>query len=175
MGGVGLTLGTSLEYIRTVCNAEVTLPTQDFIGSISLPTACYKRLFGNETTSLCMPAAWREFRTSFQVLGGQQPALILLSTDGLANSFLTEEAFVKVGPDILEAIRSDGLEYVDENLESWLNEYSRLYSGDDISLGILCRMESMPAPVGSKGLETSKDSPAPVAGDLPRSHSELEP
>ncbi len=144
-------------------------------GEVSRPLPKDERLFGNETTSLCMPKAWCEIRMSFQVLGRHQPALIMLSTDGLANSFPTEEAFVKVGSDILDAIRSDGPDHVDENLESWLNEYSRRASGDDITLGILCRMDSTRAAAGSGVLKASEDYLEPAAAEQPKSASETEP
>jgi serine/threonine protein phosphatase PrpC len=69
------------------------------------------------------------------------PVLILLATDGYANSFVNEAAFLQVGTDILEMIRADGLEAVQESLETWLSEASQAGSGDDITLGILCRAD----------------------------------
>ncbi len=77
----------------------------------------------------------------FQILEDAPPALILISTDGYANSFISEEAFLKVGTDILKLIRSDGLDEVDSNLETWLAEASHAGSGDDTTLAIICRME----------------------------------
>ena len=74
------------------------------------------------------------------------PALILLATDGYANSFVNEAAFLQVGTDILEMIRTEGLETVQENLATWLAEASQDGSGDDITLGILCRTDIQPRP-----------------------------
>jgi hypothetical protein len=42
----------------------------------------------------------------FQVLVETPPALILLATDGYANSFPDEAGFLKVGSDLLGMIRS---------------------------------------------------------------------
>lgn len=108
-------------------------------GEVSRPLAGDERLFANETTSLCASNAWRDMRIRFQTLSSLPPALILLSTDGYANSFREDAGFLKVGSDLLEIIRADGLDQVKANLETWLTEASQAGSGDDVTLGILCR------------------------------------
>lgn len=107
-------------------------------GVVSKPLVKDDRLFANETTSLCTPDAWSDFRVSFQPITHEQPALILLATDGYPNSFRDEAGFLKVGTDILETIRAEGLERVKDNLEGWLSDSTRAGSGDDVTLGILC-------------------------------------
>ncbi|MBN1920126.1 MAG: protein phosphatase 2C domain-containing protein [Anaerolineae bacterium] len=115
-------------------------------GEVARPMPEDKRLFANQTTSLCIPDAWRDFRIRFQTLTGELPALILLSTDGYANSFVNEEAFIKVGSDIWDILRNEGLDVVKANLEGWLNQASTAGSGDDITLALLCRTELLPTP-----------------------------
>ena len=115
-------------------------------GVVERPLPEDARLFANQTTSLCMPEAWRDFRIRFQALPGPPPALILLSTDGYANSFINDEAFLKVGSDIWDIIRAEGLEAVRDDLEDWLNHASTAGSGDDITVGLLCRAELLPSP-----------------------------
>ncbi|HEV2860529.1 MAG TPA: PP2C family serine/threonine-protein phosphatase [Pyrinomonadaceae bacterium] len=112
-------------------------------GEVVRPLAGDERLFANETTSLCSKDAWRDFRVSFQVSSGEPPALIVLSTDGYANCFRGEADFLKVGSDFLEMMRANGVESVAESLESWLAEASRVGSGDDITLGIMCRLDAL--------------------------------
>jgi serine/threonine protein phosphatase PrpC len=107
-------------------------------GEVTSPLPKDKRLFANETTSLCSEEAWRDFRVSFHVISNAPPALILLTTDGYPNSFRDESGFLKVGSDILEMIRSGGLDVVDNHLESWLSESTHAGSGDDVTLGIIC-------------------------------------
>lgn len=107
-------------------------------GAVSKPLAKDDRLFANETTSLCSAEAWRDFRVGFQPITHDEPALILLTTDGYPNSFRSEAGFLKVGPDILKMIRADGLDRVKDNLEVWLSDSTRAGSGDDVTLGILC-------------------------------------
>ena len=115
-------------------------------GEVTRPMTRDPRLIANETTSLCMNDAWREVQIKFQALYGPHPALILLSTDGYANSFVNEGAFLKVGSDILDILRTDGLEIVEQNLSDWLNDASRAGSGDDITMGIVFPVAILTAP-----------------------------
>ena len=115
-------------------------------GEVTRPIERDARLFANATTSLCSTDAWRDIQVRFQVLVDPPPAVILLATDGYANSFVNEAAFLQVGTDVLELIQSEGLEAVQENLAPWLSEASQAGSGDDITLGILCRADIEPRP-----------------------------
>ena len=78
-------------------------------------------------------------RVKFQALAGAPPALILAATDGYANSFRNEASFQQVARDLWAMVRDERLEPVQSNLENWLNEASRQGSGDDITVGVLCR------------------------------------
>ena len=116
-------------------------------GEVRRPLPPDARLFGGQTTSLCAPHAWRDFRVHFQALSQHAlpaaPALILLATDGYANSFRDETGFLKVGSDLLEMIQAEGLEAVANGLTSWLQEASHLGSGDDITLAVACRLDAV--------------------------------
>jgi serine/threonine protein phosphatase PrpC len=122
------------------------------------------RLIGNETTSLCMDRAWREVRLHFHACHGELPALILLATDGYANSFVDAKAFLKVGSDLLEILQAEGVSFVTENLATWLEEASAEGSGDDITLGVLYRSDAL-APRGAQALseEGAPEDPLPTA------------
>jgi hypothetical protein len=115
-------------------------------GEVTRPLSRDDRFLGNETASLCSRDAWRDFRVSFQALSSAPPALILLSTDGYANSFRDEEGFSRVGVDLLEMLRSDGVARVEASLDAWLSEASHAGSGDDITLGVLCRIDALQDP-----------------------------
>ncbi|MGH2350063.1 MAG: PP2C family serine/threonine-protein phosphatase, partial [Chloroflexota bacterium] len=116
-------------------------------GEVSRPLPADERLFAGQTTSLCAPRAWRDVRVGFQTLSPAEdapekiPALILLSTDGYANSFRDEAGFLQVGSDLLAMIRGEGLDTVAGGLEMWLNEASQLGSGDDVTVAVLCRLD----------------------------------
>ncbi|HYO62499.1 MAG TPA: PP2C family serine/threonine-protein phosphatase [Pyrinomonadaceae bacterium] len=119
-----------------------------------------ERLFANETTSLCTPDAEENFRVRLRPLEEERPALILLSTDGYVNSFSDSAGFFKVGSDLLEMLRSDGFDPVSASLRGWLEEATRSGSGDDCTLGLICRMDALrsveaaPAAGGSKAEQT---------------------
>jgi hypothetical protein len=61
----------------------------------------------------------------------------LLSTDGYANSFRSDEDFLKIGQDYLEIIREQGISSLAEELPAILTEATEQGSGDDITLAIL--------------------------------------
>lgn len=131
-------------------------------GEVERPLPKDDRLFANETTSLSSQNAWPDFRLGFQTIVGTPPALILISTDGYANSFLNEEEFTKVGKDMLEILRSDGIEAVDRSLEGWLTEATETGSGDDTTLAIICRKDAL-----SRVADAPPGEPVIKAEDLP--------
>jgi hypothetical protein len=137
--------GSFILYLQLGDGDILTVSEAGEVSKAPLPTD--ERLFANETTSLCTRDAWREFRTHFQVISGALPVLILVSSDGYGNSFRDEAGFLQVGADFLEMIRADGLEAVSQGLETWLTEASQQGSGDDVTLGIICRMDAVQAPM----------------------------
>jgi serine/threonine protein phosphatase PrpC len=144
-------------------------------GGVTRPLERDTRLFANQTTSLCSTDAWRDVQVRFQALVDPPPAVILLATDGYANSFVNEAAFLQVGTDIWDLIRTEGLAAVQGDLATWLNEASQAGSGDDITLGILCRsdIESQSEPEESaepvlvvSGPQTGEIDPSTEADEL---------
>jgi hypothetical protein len=134
---------SSLVYLQLGDGDIVTVSERD---GVRRPLPADARLYANQTTSLCSPHAACEFRVAFQALdpaerGGDAPALIMVATDGYANSFRDDRGFLSAGPDLLQMIRSEGLEPVRECLPVWLDEASRLGSGDDVTVGLLIREE----------------------------------
>jgi hypothetical protein len=109
-------------------------------GDVTRPMASDPRLFANETTSLCLPEAWKAMRVECLALSSA-PAMVLLSTDGYANSFKQDADFLKVGVDLLDVARVQGLDCISANLESWLAETSSGGSGDDITLALISRLD----------------------------------
>jgi serine/threonine protein phosphatase PrpC len=109
------------------------------VGRVTRPWPRDERLLGVETTSLCTEDAARNIRLRVEPLSSASPRLVLLCTDGYANSFRSDSGFLKVGTDLLEMIGEDGLEAVERDLEGWLEEASKLGSGDDVTVGLLFR------------------------------------
>lgn len=119
-----------------------------------------KRHFANETTSLCASDPWRDFQFRLEKVSpaSSLPALILLSTDGYVDSFSSEQEFFKVGSDLFEMMRSNNLEVIKHNLSDWLSEATQRGSGDDITLGVLCRIDAFVEPTSSQFVEQENHS-----------------
>ncbi|ACL17174.1 PP2C family serine/threonine-protein phosphatase [Methanosphaerula palustris] len=86
------------------------------------------RLFGNQTTSLCLPEAANDFYTAVASVHDRIPAAVLLATDGLVNSYQSETDFHTA------ALR---LFTEDQHLSELLSWISSTGSGDDITVGML--------------------------------------
>jgi Protein phosphatase 2C len=106
-------------------------------GTTSPPIEADDRLGGNETTSLCQPDAWREFRTAEIAASAGLPVLVLLSSDGYMNSFRSREDFVQIGKDYLQILLEQGSDTLADELPKILTEATQQGSGDDITLGML--------------------------------------
>jgi serine/threonine protein phosphatase PrpC len=119
-------------------------------GEVSKPLFEDDRLIANETTSLCTDTAAQDFRIACQSFTQALPALIILTTDGYANSFVDDAGFLQVGSDLLTMLRSEGFDSVSHNVKGWLAEATQLGSGDDCTLGIICRMDTLQSAPGSQ-------------------------
>ncbi len=140
-GSTLLTVLIAQPFILYLQLGDGDILTVTTAGEVSRPLPNDERLFANETTSLCVPQAWRDMRVGFRVLTEAPPALILLATDGYANSFRTNAGFLQVGSDLLEILKTEGAAVVREQLATWLTDTSMRGSGDDITLGMVCRMD----------------------------------
>ena len=133
-------------------------------GTTTRPLPPDDRLIANQTTSLCQQEAWRDFRSSW-VTDGALPSLVLLSTDGYANSFRSDEDFLKIGQDYLEIIRQQGIASLAEELPAILTEATQQGSGDDITLAILQDDLAPAASAGSQGTAAPDDCCLEVGDD----------
>lgn len=114
-------------------------------GQTFRPIADDPRLIANETTSLCTRNAWQEIQVRLVPFSDpieQIPTLILVSSDGYSNSYPSEAEFSKIGGDYLDLIRRDGFEQIAERLPQFLAETTEGGSGDDITLGLIRRLET---------------------------------
>jgi hypothetical protein len=134
-----LVVGVSRSFVLILQLGDGVILFVDPEGEPSEPLPADPRLFGDETTSLYLPNAENDFRTFCGPLENP-PELILISTDGYPKSCLDIKGFKQVGTDLLDTIRMEGLEAVRTSLKSWLEEVTREGSGDDITLGVLCRL-----------------------------------
>jgi len=108
-------------------------------GKSSMPMGKDTTMIANETYSLCMKSAEDYF--NIKVFKDSDPMLrlILVSSDGYANSFRSEEGFLKVGTDILNIIDDEDFQVIEDELEEWLTGTMISGSGDDITAGVFFR------------------------------------
>ena len=116
-------------------------------GSVSRPLRRDHQFYGNVTPSLCTNNAFAEFQVRVEPMrAATAPALIMLATDGYANCFGNDEGFFQVGADFLTYLREHGPALVGEHLGEWLHESSRDGSGDDITVGLAMRLNTLRSP-----------------------------
>ena len=112
--------------------------TVDMWGKITRPIVKDENLIANETYSLCMKDPWRYINNHFVTYTQEcKRPMILVSTDGYANSFDNEEKFVKIGKDYLDMIRQQTFDEVASQLKYFLEQTSQGGSGDDITFGLI--------------------------------------
>ncbi len=132
-------------YIVYVQLGDGDILQVDSKGNTTRPLEQDPRLIANETTSLCMDQAWNEFRLHVELYQAgtskELPNLILTATDGYCNSYSTDAAFFKIGDDYRQMFKSNLIEDIDQQLIGFLRETSEKGSGDDITLGLIKRLE----------------------------------
>ena len=136
-GSTLLAAGLSESLIILLQLGDGDILTVDRFGNVAQPIPPDKALFADETTSLCLPNAEQYMRYALLETQKNEIKLLLISTDGYSKSFIKESDFFEVGPDLLKTFEAEGIPEVQNNLVNWLNETSKLGSGDDITLGIV--------------------------------------
>lgn len=100
-------------------------------GEMTFPMPEDAKLVGNLTTSLCDNDAIGNFRYFCRTGGGISG--VMLSSDGLINSFLNEGDFLKFGRRVLTAVEDGATSPLAEHLKT----RSRCGSRDDISIAAI--------------------------------------
>lgn len=94
------------------------------------------KILGTETHSLCKKDAWKKVITMIRKrsVWDKTPYLYLMSTDGFANSYRTQDDFYMTCREYYRLIQEHGFSAVSSNLRDWLKETSELGCGDDITV-----------------------------------------
>jgi len=140
-GATSLTVAMEEEFVLYLQLGDGDMLNVSETGEVMKPLPEDARLLANETTSLCLPKAEKDFRFLVQkISAAESPQMILLSTDGYLNSFSNEAGFFQAGTDILQMLAGeDGFDAVNDNLKAWLEEATQMGSGDDCTVGIIYR------------------------------------
>ena len=95
-----------------------------------------EKILGIETHSLSKKGAWSHAMSSFSYMSQHQdkPFMFMLSTDGMVNSYVSEEEFHKSCMEYLSMIKEHGIKIIENNLPKWLDETSEQGCGDDTTV-----------------------------------------
>ena len=106
--------------------------------SIEFPLPGDTTLAGNETRSLSSPDAHLLWRTA--TLDRGKGGILLAATDGISDSFngAESEEFSVFIHSLVDRIRTYGTEAVAAAMGGWLDRYSAVASGDDMTLVWAC-------------------------------------
>ncbi len=105
-------------------------------GRIVRPLPDDKGLIGEQTYSLCSQDAPNRFRFGrFSAADYRAPIdFVMLSTDGLAKSFVSDDAFNNVARQTRTSLKTNGTAAVIAGLDDWLDTVSSRGSGDDVTI-----------------------------------------
>lgn len=168
-GTTALTVAVEEDFILYLQLGDGDILNVSANGEVTKPLPEDARLLANETTSMCLRGAENDFRFFVQKISAESsPAMILLSTDGYLNSFTDEAGFFQAGTDILNMLgAANGYEGVSENLKSWLEEATKMGSGDDSTVAIIYRPDLLKKSEIEPKSETTETTETITTIDVP--------
>jgi len=122
--------------IGQIGDGDVVLVRPD--GTVECPIPCDTRLMGNATRSLSSRDAHLLWRTA--TLDRGAGGVLIAATDGVSDSFDGSEGaeFLKFVKSLVARVNEFGVEHVAGSMKGWLDRYSSLASGDDMTLVFVC-------------------------------------
>lgn len=108
----------------------------DAAGNWSEPIPWDERCFLNKTTSICDSGAIDEFRYCYEG-NGQSPIAVILGSDGIDDSFGSEENQANFYVQILKSMAKSGVDATLSEIETTLPQLSKIGSQDDMSIAMI--------------------------------------
>ncbi len=108
----------------------------DATGNWSEPIPWDERCFLNKTTSICDSGAIDEFRYCYKG-NGQSPIAVILGSDGIDDSFGSEENQANFYVQILKSMAKSGVDATLSEIETTLPQLSKIGSQDDMSIAMI--------------------------------------
>lgn len=129
---LGMLITDTFVFTFQIGDGDINIVTPDSVTPIVEP----EKFLGTETHSLSKIDAWQKAVTSVNKKDAKEgiPYLYMLSTDGFANSYVSDSEFKRTCREYFDMIRQHGFDAVKSNLKSWLKETSELGCGDDVTL-----------------------------------------
>lgn len=118
--------------IGQIGDGDVVLVRPD--GSVECPVPTDTRLVGSETQSLSSRDAHLRWRTA--TLDRGAGGFLIAATDGVSDSFDGSEGeeFLTFIKSLVARVNEFGIENVAGSMKNWLDRYSELASGDDMTI-----------------------------------------
>ena len=103
---------------------------------------------GDQVVPKQTPSLWRQdaaadFRVQIYVGLEDLPALIFAATDGYAESCESDRDLMEAARNYLGIVRDEGMDKVEHRLNRFLDHASWSGRGDDITVGLISRLERM--------------------------------
>lgn len=111
-------------------------------GNWSEPIPWDERCFLNKTTSICDSNAIDEFRYCYEGTGNF-PIAVILGSDGIDDSFGSEENQANFYVQVLKSIAKSGIKVTLSEIESTLPQLSKIGSQDDMSIAMVFDAEKV--------------------------------
>ena len=129
---LGMLVTDSFVFSFQIGDGDISVVTKEEVEPLVEP----EKFLGTETHSLSKTDAWRKAVASVRrrEMESEEPYMYILSTDGFANSYTSDEEYQKTCKDYLQMLQEHGAETVQANLKNWLTETSELGCGDDITV-----------------------------------------
>jgi len=118
--------------IGQIGDGDVVIVRPD--GTVECPVPCETRLVGSETQSLSSRDAHLRWRTA--TLDRGNGGVLIAATDGVSDSFDSSEGeeFLKFIKSLVARVNEFGIESVAGSMMGWLDRYSEMASGDDMTI-----------------------------------------
>lgn len=129
--GVAVFGDSALVY--QIGDGDIQIVTEEGVSSL----VDADKFLGVETYSLAHDMSWNYAKTTIVPLKElKKPFLIMMSTDGLSNSYINDTEFGKCCQDYFDIIKEEGFDTVKKELKDWLRDTSDHGCGDDITVAL---------------------------------------
>ena len=113
---LGMLVTDSFVFSFQIGDGDISVVTKEEVAPLVEP----EKFLGTETHSLSKPDAWRKAVVSVwrRERESKEPYMYILSTDGFANSYTSDEEYQKTCKDYLQMLQEHGAETVQANLRT---------------------------------------------------------
>ncbi len=129
---LGMLITDGFVFVYQLGDGDINRVDRDSV----TPMVVQEKILGVETHSMAKLGAWKKAETAIARRDENTgaPFMYMLSTDGMLNSFVSEDEFFKNCKGYLDLIEKHGPQAVQDKLPAWLSQTSEEGCGDDITV-----------------------------------------